>query len=44
MVISLDSGINEGHTVVNQEAQPTDSVHTYNRSWSKWLQKGIKVY
>ena len=35
---------NEGHTVINREAQPTDSVHTYNRNWSKWLQKGIKVY
>lgn len=35
---------NEGQTVVDQRAQPTDSVHTYNRSWSKWLEKGIKVY
>jgi len=23
---------------------PTDSIHTYNKQWSKWLQKGIKVY
>ena len=32
--------------VVNQNGEPTDSVHTYNKRWSKWLQegKGIKVY
>ncbi len=23
---------------------PTDSIHTYNKEWSQWLQKGIKVY
>lgn len=22
----------------------TDSVHTFNKEWSQWLQKGIKVY
>lgn len=22
----------------------TDSIHTYNKEWSQWLQKGIKVY
>ncbi len=35
---------NEGFGVVNSKGQKTDSVHTYNRSWSKWLKKGIKVY
>lgn len=35
---------NEGYKVVNKFNQPTDSVHTYNKSWSKWLVKGIKVY
>ncbi len=35
---------NEGLEVVNQKSQPTDSVHTYNKNWSKWLVKGIKVY
>ena len=24
--------------------KPTDSIHTYNKEWSKWLKKGIKVY
>ncbi len=30
--------------IVNEKEQPTDSVHTYNKAWSKWLYKGIKVY
>lgn len=36
--------VNEGHPVVNKTNHPTDSVHTYNRNWSQWLTKGIKVY
>jgi rhodanese-related sulfurtransferase len=35
---------NEGLEVVDAKEQPTDSVHTYNKTWSKWLYKGIKVY
>ncbi len=35
---------NDGHPVVNQRGQPTDSVHTYNRNWSKWLERGIKTW
>lgn len=35
---------NEGYEVMNQQNAPTDSVHTYNKSWGKWLIKGIKVY
>ncbi|WP_375580995.1 rhodanese-like domain-containing protein [Marivirga tractuosa] len=37
---------NEDLDVVNQEGEVTDSVHTYNKRWSKWLEegKGIKVY
>lgn len=34
---------NQGYMVVNQNNQPTDSVHTYNQSWGKWLYKGVKV-
>ena len=31
---------------ISQEGEITDSVHTYNKRWSKWLEegKGIKVY
>jgi rhodanese-related sulfurtransferase len=35
---------NDGREVLNANNQPTDSVHTYNRKWSKWLTKGVKVY
>ena len=35
---------NEGMPVVNRQNHTTDSVHTYNKNWSKWLTKGIKVY
>lgn len=35
---------NSGYEVVNSNGVRTDSVHTYNESWSKWLKKGVKVY
>ena len=35
---------NDGREVVNRQGQPTDSVHTYNRNWSKWLKRGTKVW
>lgn len=35
---------NQGNEVVRDEAVPTDSVHTYNKAWSRWLNNGIKVY
>lgn len=35
---------NQGYEVVGSNNLPTDSVHTYNKSWSKWLYKGIKIY
>ncbi len=35
---------NNKFEVVNNQEQPTDSVHTYNKAWSKWLFDGIKVY
>jgi rhodanese-related sulfurtransferase len=35
---------NEGLEVVNKQNHPTDSIHTYNKNWSKWLVKGVKVY
>jgi rhodanese-related sulfurtransferase len=35
---------NNDQKVFNLKEQETDSVHTFNKAWSKWLQKGIKVY
>ena len=35
---------NQELPVVNTQNKPTDSVHTYNKSWSQWLQNVVKVY
>lgn len=35
---------NEERLLLNSQSQPTDTVHTYSRSWSSWLQHGIKVH
>ena len=35
---------NQNQPVVNEKGVETDSVHTYNKAWSKWLKKGIRVY
>lgn len=35
---------NQSKEVVNKHEIPTDSVHTYNFRWSKWLKNGVKVY
>lgn len=35
---------NQDKPVFDSKGMVTDSVHTYNKSWSKWLKKGIKVY
>jgi len=35
---------NDGFEIVNEKSIVTDSVHTYNKKWSKWLEKGIKIY
>ncbi|MDG2433768.1 rhodanese-like domain-containing protein [Flavobacterium sp.] len=47
-VYNLYGGIfeykNSGGTVVNNNNKVTDSVHTYNKRWSEYLEKGIKVY
>jgi rhodanese-related sulfurtransferase len=47
-VYNLYGGIfeykNEDGKVVNNQNKVTDSVHTYNKRWSEYLTKGIKVY
>jgi len=35
---------NDGFVVVNNNSIETDSVHTYNKNWSKWLLNGVRVY
>jgi len=36
--------VNNENTVVNQAGIKTDSVHTYNKDWSRWLKRGVKIY
>ena len=47
-VYNLYGGIlqwkNDNKTVVNMANHSTDSVHTYNKDWSRWLINGIKVF
>lgn len=35
---------NTDKTIVNMKGVETDSVHTYNKNWSQWLEKGVKIY
>lgn len=35
---------NKDRNVVNSRDKITDSIHTFSKTWSKWLNKGIKVY
>ncbi len=35
---------NHGMEVVGKDGLPTDSVHAYNQTWSRWLWNGVKVY
>jgi len=33
-----------GFDLENKKGQATDSVHTYNKQWSKYLKTGVKIY
>lgn len=35
---------NEGLPVYDNTGKQTNKVHTYNKTWGIWLQKGTKVY
>jgi len=47
-VYNLYGGIfewkNKGFKVFDTEGKETENVHAFNKEWSKWLTKGIKVY
>lgn len=47
-VYNLYGGIfeykNNGGKVVDNQNKETDKIHTYNKEWSVYLNKGIKVY
>ncbi len=35
---------NKGCTVYDSKEKETDTIHTFNKEWSKWLEKGVKRY
>lgn len=35
---SIFEWVNRGYPVVNGDNQTTDEVHTYNKSWSRWVE------
>lgn len=35
---------NKDFETFNSQEKETDSIHTFNKAWSKWLTKGTKVY
>ena len=35
---------NQGYKVEDAAGSTTEQVHTYNKDWGQWLQKGEKVY
>lgn len=47
-VFNLYGGIfewkNKDFSVIDSEEKETEKVHTFNKAWSKWLEKGKKVY
>ncbi len=47
-VFNLFGGIfewkNKQNIIVDSLNNQTEKVHTYNKEWSRWLKKGIKIY
>lgn len=47
-VYNLYGGIfewkNQDQTVVDNNGETTEKVHTFNEDWSIWLKKGIKIF
>jgi len=35
---------NKEYPIIDIEGKETEKVHTCTKSWSKWLEKGIKIY
>lgn len=47
-VFNLYGGIfewkNNGGKVIDNKGVETDNIHTFNKEWSQYLKKGIKIY
>lgn len=36
--------VNQNHPIYDSRSNQTDKIHAYSITWSKWLNKGVKVY
>jgi rhodanese-related sulfurtransferase len=36
--------VNQSNPVVDSKGKTTENIHAYNKTWSMWLDKGVKVY
>ncbi|MBU0695313.1 MAG: rhodanese-like domain-containing protein, partial [Bacteroidetes bacterium] len=47
-VFNLYGGIfewgNEGNPIYKDNGIQTTEIHTYNKKWAKWVERGTKVY
>ena len=41
---SIFQWVNEERTLVDKNGEPTDKVHGFNKTWSKWLKHGQVAY
>jgi len=41
---SIFEWANEGNPLYKSNGVQTTEIHTYNKSWSKWVERGTKVY
>ena len=37
LVGSIFEWVNQGHLIEDKNALPTQTLHTYNKAWSKWV-------
>ena len=41
---SIFEWVNEGNPVYKSNGIQTSEIHTYNKNWSRWVERGTKVY
>ena len=41
---SIFQWVNEERTIVDKNGEPTNKVHGFNKTWSKWVKNGQVVY
>ncbi len=41
---SIFEWVNEGNPVYKSSGVQTSEVHTYDKNWSKWVERGTRVY